>query len=271
MNNEGEKIVGESANKIAEQTNGKKTVKSEETDIATKAPSTTSLQTLSKEELVGLDYEDFSTPGRMLALANILVKGKMCPLKEPADVVIALMTGKELGIPFISSITQIYPINGTPTLGTHIQKGLALKNGIIYTRTRHYEAKYMFVKVDDNGKPVLVDKKPVIVSNGFLDEQPAGTKKKEIDRITEYRLTRELYIPTSRRISIMVQTGSFSLSEAKKAGLLEKDNWKFYPKDMLDARAFDRAMSEIADDIKHGLKSPEIISGGDIQEVTIIE
>ena len=270
MNNEGTKIVEGSVDKIAEKTNGKKNINSEETDIATKPLPTTSLQTLSKTELASLDYDDFSTPGRMLALADVLVKGKMCPLKEPADVVIALMTGKELGVPFIASITQIYPINGTPTLGTHIQKGLALSNGIIYTRTRHYEARYMFVEVDEKGNPVLVNNKPVTVSTGFLEEQPVGTKKKEIDRVTEYELTREMQLPSGKFVTIK-QKGSFSLSEAKIADLLIKDNWKLYPKDMLDARAFDRAMSEIADDIKHGLKSPEIISGGEIQEITIVE
>lgn len=269
MTKEVQEKVGEDKKDTTETTTGKETINSEVLSVAKKS-SSTSLKKLSQEELTTLDYSDFDTPGRMLALASVLVKGKMCPLKEPADVVIALLTGQSLGLPFITSISQIYPINGTPTLGTHVQKGIALKNGIIYKRTRHYEAMYMFVEADGESKPKIVDKKPVIISYGFLDEKPEGSLKKEVDRVTEYELTRELQLPSGKYTTI-TQKGSFSLSEARKAGLDQKDNWIKYPKDMLDARAFDRAMSEIADDLKHGLKSPEIISEGEVQEAIIVE
>lgn len=277
MTEEVKKDVGEVEQNTTKQTIGKENIKPEELAVA-KSTSSTSLKVLSKEELATLDYDDFSTPGRMLALAEVLVKGEMCPLKKPADVVIALMTGRSLGLPFIQSITQIYPINGRPSLGTHIQKGLALTNFILYKRTRHYAPVYEYVEKDNNGKPktktVIVQGKevsvPDVVSVGFLDEQPDNTFKREIDRVTEYELERDIQLPSGRWVTIK-QTGSFSLSEAKTAGLLEKENWKKYPKDMLDARAFDRAMSEIGDDVKQGLKSPEILSEGDVQEAIVVE
>ena len=273
MNDEVQKKVEEEKQNTTEQTIGKENIKPEELGVAKKS-SFTSSTVLSKEQLQTLDYVEFNTPGRMLALAEVLVKGDLCPLKKPADVMLALMTGQNLGIPLITAISQIYPINGKPSLGTHIQKGLALKHGIVYKRTRHYEAYYMFVEADENGKPKLVNKKgtkvPVIISEGFLEEQPKGSLKKEIDRVTEYKLTRELRTPSGKWVTV-IQTGSFSLREALTAELSNKDNWKHYPKDMLDARAFDRAMSEIADDIKGGLKSPEVLSNGDIQEAVVVE
>lgn len=284
MINEVQKVVEEDKNNTTEQTIGKtENRKPEELGVA-KVSSSTSLQVLSKEQLATLDYVEFDTPGRMLALAEVLVKGDLCPLKKPADVMLALMTGKTLGIPLITAISQIYPINGRPSLGTHIQKGLALKHGIIYERTRHYEPYYMFVEADSEGKPKLVDKEvkdpktgakkiekvPVIVSYGFLDEQPKGSLKKEVDKVTEYKGTREIQTPSGKWVTI-TQKGSFSLSEALQAELSNKDNWKHYPKDMLDARAFDRMMSELADDIKGGLKAPEVLSNGNIQEAVYVE
>jgi hypothetical protein len=277
MSDEVQEQVGEDKSNTTKQTKATENRKPEETGVA-KTSSSTSLTILSKEQLATLDYEEFNTPGRMLALAEVLVKGDLCPLKKPADVMLALMTGETLGIPLITAISQIYPINGRPSLGTHIQKGLALKHGIIYKRTRHYEPFYMFVEADKDGSPKLVDKivnkvvtkVPVIISEGFLDEQPQGSLKKEIDKVTEYELQRDIQTASGKWVTI-TQRGSFSLREALQAELSNKDNWKHYPKDMLDARAFDRAMSEIADDIKGGLKAPEILSNGNIQEAIIVE
>ena len=274
MINEVQKVVEEDKNNTTEQTIGKTENRKPEGLGVAKVSSSTSLQVLSKEQLATLDYVEFDTPGRMLALAEVLVKGDLCPLKKPADVMLALMTGKTLGIPLITAISQIYPINGRPSLGTHIQKGLALKHGIIYKRTRHYEPYYMFVEADSEGKPKLIKKDgkdvPVITGYGFLDEKPEKALKKEIDKVTEYELTREIQTPSGKWVTI-TQKGSFSLSEALQAELSNKDNWKHYPKDMLDARAFDRAMSEIADDIKGGLKAPEVLSNGNTQEAIYVE
>ena len=86
---------------------------------------------LTKSELELLDYADFSTPARMLALGEVLCKSALVPLKKPEDVVVALMTGKELNLPFITSMSQIYPINGRPTIGVHIQRALCIKAGIL--------------------------------------------------------------------------------------------------------------------------------------------
>lgn len=65
---------------------------------------------------------------------------------------------------------------------------------------------------------------------------------------------------------------SFTMEEAKTAGLLHKDNWKKYPKDMLFARASARGCRAVAPDIFMGVyiddEVPEaslkkaIVSGG---------
>lgn len=206
---------------------------------------------LSKEELETLDYTDFSTPARMLKLGEVLVKSSLVPLKKAEDVVTALMTGRELGLPFITSLSQIYPINGRPTLGVHIQKAILLKNGIVFSKTEDAVAIYEYAKV--------INKKTIILLEGILDEQPKESKKKLIGFRTTYHFSRELKRPSGKFIEVEAY-GSFSTMEASTAELLDKDVWKKYYKRMLDARAFTNGAREIADDLLLGISTPNELS-----------
>lgn len=206
---------------------------------------------LTKDELETLDYVDFSTPARMIKLGEVLVKSQLVPLKKPEDVVVALMTGKELGLPFITSLSQIYPINGRPTLGVHIQKAILLKNGIAFNKTEDAVAIYEYAKI--------INEKPVILLEGTLQEQPEGSVKKLIGFRTTYQFSRELKRPSGKYIEVTAY-GSFSTMEAGTADLLEKDVWKKYYKRMLDARAFTNGAREIADDLLLGISAPNELS-----------
>lgn len=211
---------------------------------------------LTKEDLRTLDYAKFDTPARMLALGEVLVKSALVPLKTPQDVMTALMTGKELGLPFVTSISQIYPINGRPTLGVHIQRAILLKNNIIIEKTEDAVQIYEFVKTDENGKVIT----PVeILHKGPLSEQPPSSAKKPIDVRTTYKFIREVRLP-SGNFKEQTAYGSFSISEAKQAGLIDKDVWVKFWKRMLDARAFTIGAREIADDLLLGLLAPNELS-----------
>lgn len=222
---------------------------------------------LTQTDLAALDYSSFETPARMLALGAVLCKSQLVPLKKPEDVVVALMTGKELGLPFIASVSHIYPINGRPTLGVHIQRALCLKNSIIIEKLEDGIDIFEFAKADETGKPILVDKiinnqpvkVPVIIGTGIAQEQPKDTVKRAIDKRTTYKLTRELKMPSGKYKEVSA-VGSFTLSEAKEAELIDKDVWKKYWRRMLDARAFTNAVKEIADDITLGLPAPNELS-----------
>ena len=50
---------------------------------------------------------------------------------------------------------------------------------------------------------------------------------------------------------------TWTLADAKRADLLGKDNWKKYPRDMLTARAGDRAIKEAFPELFAGLMSPD--------------
>lgn len=219
------------------------------------------------EELAALDYVEFDTPAKMLALGNVLCKSQLVPLKKPSDVVAALLTGKELGLPFIVSVSQIYPINNRATLGIHIQKALLLKNGIIFEKIEDAIPIYQFAKTDEEGKTVFkgvqtkegLKQVPIIVSTGTLEEQPKNTSKREIDRKTTYRFEREIKTPSGKYKEMVVKS-SFTLGEAREAELTDKDVWIKYWRRMLDARAFSIGAKEIADDILLGIPPPNEVS-----------
>jgi len=225
---------------------------------------------LTSEELSTLDYADFNTPARMIKLAEVLVKSQLVPLTKPEDVVVALMTGKELGLPFITSLSQIYPINGRPTLGVHIQKAILLKNGITFKKTEDAIEIYQFAKKIGDKFEVLLEE--------TVDKQPEGTKKKHIGFRTTYELSREILRPSGNYKEMTVY-GSFSTMEAKTADLLDKDVWQKYYKRMLDARAFTIGAREIADDLLLGIYSPSELSddyyvnksGEEVHHATVVE
>lgn len=62
-------------------------------------------------------------------------------------------------------------------------------------------------------------------------------------------------------------TTEFTEEDAKKANLLEKDNWIHYKKDMMSARAIGRNLKLIAPDVCAGLLSPEEAESLELTEI----
>lgn len=210
-----------------------------------------------RQELSSLNYAEFDTPAKMIELGKVLCKSKLVPLKSAEDVAVALMTGKELGLPFITSVSQIYPISGRPTLGIHIQKALCIKAGIIFEKIEDAVSIYQFAQKDKEGKVVIGGQGlPVIVHTGTMQERPDNTAFNEITKRTTYKATRYIKIPTGEYKEV-VAYGSFSLQEAQEADLFSKDVWIKYWKRMLDARALTNVIKEIASDITLGLYTPD--------------
>lgn len=209
-------------------------------------------------------------PAKLFQLAETLVGGKLCPFKEPQDVMIALMAGKELGIGLIASLNGIYPIEGRASLGVHLKKGILLSNNIIFEKIYDYEPMFQFVETDKDGKVVMTISKdkegndikiPSIVSIDTIDNQPPNTKKSKniVDYISKYKFIR--FRKIYGEIIKTTAYGEFTYSDAQQADLLKKANYKGYIKDMLSARAFSRGSNEIADDLLQGMLSPSEMIG----------
>jgi len=232
---------------------------------------------ITKEELAVLDYDKFDTPARMLALGEVLVRSSLSPLKKPEDVVMALMTGQALGLPLSTSICQIYPIGGRPTLGVHLQRALLLKAGIFFTKTEDAVPLFQFVESKEGRIILNEQKQPTVVHTGPIEEQPKGTLKglKPFDYRTTYEFEREQRMPSGKFKTLKV-TSSYTMSEARTAELLDKDVWIKFWKRMLDARAYTIGSKEIAADIINGLSSPSEVSSNfyindQMEEVPYIE
>lgn len=197
--------------------------------------------------------DSLTTPEQILAFAETVVNAGMCPYKKPEDAVLAIITGKEMGLSLAATFGGIYAIEGRPSLGVHIKKGILLQNNVIFKKIRDFEDYYEFVDIPKEGRPS-------ILGYGYIEDLPkykelAETKvgKKKIDVATEYLFTR--YFNTYKGVVKNTARGIFRWSEAIQAGLAEKGTWKKYSRDMLASRAFSKGANEIADDLLHGMYS----------------
>ena len=232
----------------------------QESKVAPSAIKTTktALVPLTAEQIQTLDYTDFSTPARMLELGKVLVQSKLVIGKTPEDVVVSLMAGRELGLPFVVSLSQIYPINGKPSLGVHLIKGLILKHKIIFYKIEDFAPMFAFYEKTKDGSIKKDGEKPVLVAVDTLDKQPPDTLKRKtiVGYRTTYEFIREVRMP-SGKYREQKGIGSFSTIEAQEADLMDKENWKKYVRRMLDARAFANGAREVADDIINGMMTPD--------------
>ncbi len=202
----------------------------------------------------------------MKAVASILIKSELCPLKKESDVILAIITGNQYGFPFMTSISNIYPIKGKPTLSAHLHRAILLKNKIVFNKVYDFEAVYQFGKLTEDGKAFeLKDipnpngqgsiKQPAHTTVGVLETKPLGYAiLKEVDRITRYTFERLLRQPDGSFSKLKV-TSEFKMTDGAKAELLAKENWIKYPARMLDARAFATGAREIASDLLLGIYS----------------
>lgn len=251
LREEGEATIGEA-----------KEIKDEKKSVSKASPSvvTTSenskLQLMSKEDLQTLDYSNFATPARMLALGEVLVRSKLVTKKTVEDVMVSLMCGKELGIPLVTSLSQIHAIDGKPSLGVHVIRGIILREKILSNKLEDFVPIYQFVETDEKGVVKLENNLPIVLGIGTLEEQPENSKKRPIDTRTTYEFIRMIKMPNGEWREQKVKS-SFTISDAKAAELLDKTNWKRYPKRMLDARAYAIGAREIADDFLNGIYTPD--------------
>ena len=94
----------------------------------------------------------------------------------------------------------------------------------------------------------------------FVNGKPVidATMQRALARQAGYRVVIESATTTESTASVfeggeLLGQASFTIAEAKAAGLLTKDSWKNYPSDMLVARATTRAVRRFAPDVMIGL------------------
>jgi len=226
-----------------------------------------------KEQAVTTDsLTSFKNLDELEAFGDRIAKSGFTPLKEGKDVVAAILYGRELGLPEMTSVNNIYPINGKGTLSVHLLNALLQKNGIVVEVLKNYEPCMPFAFKGEDGKAAIYKNgvlgkrnsdnsipegfAPLILREGFADETPKDYEVKGTS-ITNYKtvlkFTRMLKQLNGTYKETIIES-SFSLAEAKVAELYpKKDNWKNYPKQMTLNRALAFGARLIAADITMGM------------------
>jgi hypothetical protein len=167
--------------------------------------------------------------------AGWTIKAGFAPkgIDSPEAVVVCWQYGKELGISYMSALQNIAVINGRPSIWGDLALGLILSSGLCEEYRKWYEV----------GGKKLVD------SEGHARDARAD-ETKEVS-CTAFFLTkrRGFKEPTVR---------SFSISDAKEAGLLGKQGpWSQYTSRQLGWRARGFALRDVYPDVLKGLHIAE--------------
>ena len=81
-------------------------------------------------ELVHADAFEPANMADAMTLATTLRQSRLVPagLQSPADVLVVLMTGRELGLPAMLSLRSIHVVDGRPTLSADVMHALAARS-----------------------------------------------------------------------------------------------------------------------------------------------
>lgn len=237
----------EEQEEVAEEIKQEIQMYSPESFPATLLPSSNSFTGL-QETVNALDAMD--------KLAGVLIKSLLCPLKKKEDITIAIITGNQFNFPFMTSINNIFPINGKPTLSVHLQRALILRNKVIFNKIYDFEPLYDWAKIVDGNVAKGANNQPIILGRFTVKDKPLEpcVASPERDRITKYQFKRLIKLEDGSFEKLEVFS-EFKMSDADKAGLLGKDVWIKYPSRMCDARAFAIGSREIASDITLGIST----------------
>lgn len=144
-----------------------------------------------------------------LELAKQFIESGFLPraIKNPAQALAIMLTGREIGIPPMMALRMIHVIDGKPGMSAELQLAR-------FKRAGH---RFKWGKTDSTVAEILVC--------------PKGD-----DAWTKF---------------------SFTMAEAKQAGVTGKDNWQKYPTAMLRARVATLAVRAVAPDVSAGFYDPD--------------
>lgn len=152
-----------------------------------------------------------SSIGECFDLSDRLAGGKLLPAElrdRPADILLTLLHGRELGLEPGTAIRAIHIIEGKPSLSADLMVALVLRSGLA-------------VKF---------------------------TCTESTDQSVTYTTTRHGDAP---------QSCTWTMADAKRAGLAGKGNWTKYPRQMLGARARAELARRVYPDVLSGCYTPE--------------
>lgn len=113
-----------------------------------------------------------------------------------------------------------------------------------------------------NGRPSIEAKTAwaLVLRSGLLDTQAHKETRLADDKggFIGWEIT-------SRRTNGLTATRRFTVDDAKRAGLMTKDNWKYYPEDMAWAKVMARICGALWPDVINGLSFVEELGANAIE------
>lgn len=216
-------------------------------------------------------------------LAQVFIKGGLCPIKNESDFTIAVITGKQLNLPFTTAITNIFPINGKPGMSAHLMRGLLLQNGITFNKDNDFEEIFAYYEGVKDAEGNIVAKKikkagtneEVPIQRGLdflsnIDQTKYAVGNKAKNRGTQYTFIRKVKQIDGTYSDVKV-VSKFTMVDANIAQLDTGVNWTKYPQRMCDARAFSIGAREIASDVLFGMMSLSELADANNVPYTITE
>jgi hypothetical protein len=109
-----------------------------------------------EQKLLGNNSEVETTQNvnQLLEFANKIVKSKLTPFTSGEQALVAILMGRELGLPTMTSLNNISVINGKPSLGVHIVNAALSNKGVDVEVIRDVEPIFQTFPVNDKENPV---------------------------------------------------------------------------------------------------------------------
>lgn len=159
--------------------------------------------------------------------------------------------------------------------------GGAIKASRVFGSATAEEAAIKLLFCYENGLPLTTASNGLYVVNGRIAAQ-TNVIAAQLRRHPDYDYEIIEITPTGATVAIlrrgrdgqMTEAGraSFTMDDAKRAGLTNKDNWKNYPEDLLFARALGRAQRRFAPDaFGQPVYTPEELGAVDAPSWRVIE
>lgn len=192
-------------------------------------------------------------------LAKEVISSGLSPLASESAVMISIISGRELGIPPMAAINNIYDIQGKATQSIHLMNALAIKNNVSFEVLKDFEIEKTYT--DANGITYDEDEVQLNVKNELWQlatnaqlKDPVSKQKiiekglKVIivttERVTEILLTRELGPNKIRTFK-----SKYKYSTAVRSGLVKKGGaWENDPANQCLVRALSKGFRYLGDD-----------------------
>lgn len=194
-------------------------------------------------------------------IATAMYKSNICPadVKNPQDLIIRILKGRELGLMPMTAIDNIHVINGKAGFSVNLYTAMLIQAGITYKIIKNFEPVYEYVtqnmirysEEDIKANPNKFQVVTKETDKTKYNKDCVQVQRAKIDIATEIEFKRKVKGVDGKLIDIS-HIERFTWSDAVQEELATKDNYVKKPRKMFEARCFTRGARVIAPDLYMG-------------------